>query len=140
MIVRIVTSPVSQGWAVRLFAREFVAPSTVYGRAHDRTFAVRAKMLKAIVGALTGRAPGDPLVARGCLSIIGPCALLLLVNRAKLKRMLPSWSFDTDSVPLLTRHLVDFALAGLDAIAGAAPRGRASLQAASRMTRSAPKT
>lgn len=123
MIVRIVTSPVSQSWAVRLFGREFVTPSTIYGRAHDRTLAARAKMLKAIVGALTGRSPGDPLVARGCMSVMGPCVLLLLVDRAKLKRMLPSLSFDADSAPLLTRHLVDFALAGLDAISVAAPRG-----------------
>ena len=123
MIVRSVTSPVSQSWAVRLFGREFVTPSTVYGRAHDRTLALRGQMLKAIVGALTGRSPGDTLVARGCVSIMGPCVLLLLVNRAKLNRLLPSLSFDADSAPLLTRHLVDFALAGLEAISGAVPRG-----------------
>ncbi len=116
MVVRALTSPVSQTWAGRLFGREFVTPSTVYGRAHDRALMARAKMLKSIVSALTGRAPDDPLVARGCISTMAPCALLLLVNRRKLKRMLPSLDVRAQSAPQLTRHLVDFALAGLAAI------------------------
>jgi hypothetical protein len=60
-------------------------------------------------------------VARGCISAMAPCALLLLVNHGKLKRMLPGLNLDADSAPQLTRHLVDFALAGLRAIA-APPR------------------
>lgn len=60
MIVRVLTSPVSQSWAGRLFGREFVTPSSVYGNAHDRALVARARMLKSIVAALTGRYPGDP--------------------------------------------------------------------------------
>ena len=117
MIVGALTSPASQTWAGRLFGREFVMPSAVYGSEHDRALAARAKMLKSIVGALTGRRSNDPQVARGCVSIIAPCALLLLVNRRKLKRMLPGLNLDADAAPQLTRHLVDFALAGLGTIA-----------------------
>ena len=73
-------------------------------------------MLTSIVSDLTGRAPDDPLVARGCISTMAPCALLLLFNRRKLKRMLPSLDLSARSAPQLTRHLVDFALAGLAAI------------------------
>ncbi len=116
MMVRVLTSPVSQSWAGRLFGREFVTPSSVYGYAHDSALATRARLLKSIVGALTGRSPNDPLVARGCVSTIAPCALLLLVNRRKLKRILPSLHLEGDAAPLLTRHLVEFALAGLHEI------------------------
>lgn len=116
LIVHAVTSPVAQTWAGRLFGREFVTPSTVFGNSHDRTLAARAKMLKSIVSRLTGRPPDDPVVERGCISTMAPCALLLLVNRGKLKRMMPSLNLDADSAPQLTRHLVDFALAGLRAI------------------------
>jgi AcrR family transcriptional regulator len=126
MIVRTLISPASQSWEGRLFGREFVTPSTVYGHAHDRVLAVRAKMLKSIVGALTGRRPDDPLVERGCISTMAPCALLLLVNRDKLKRMLPSLNLTADSGPQLTRHLVDFALGGLAAISARTPRPRNS--------------
>jgi hypothetical protein len=122
MIVRVLTSPVSQSWAGRLFGREFVTPSSVYGYAHDRALAARARMLKSIVGALTGRSPNDPVVARGCISTIAPCALLLLVNRRKLRRMLPSLHLEADAGPLLARHLADFALAGLQNISTPAAR------------------
>jgi len=116
LVVRALMSPVSQTWEGRLFGREFVTPSAVYGRAHSRALMARVKLLTSIVSALTGRAPGDPLVARGCISTMAPCALLLLVNRRKLKRMLPNLDVSAQSAPQLTRHLVDFALAGLAAI------------------------
>jgi len=121
MIVRAVMSPASQSWAGRLFGREFITPSTVHGRAHDRALAARARMLKEIIGALIGCAPDDPRVARGCISTMAPCALLLLVNRAKLKRLL-GLSLDAQSAPQLTRHLADFALAGLRAMAAPGER------------------
>lgn len=138
MIVRVLTSPVSQSWAGRLFGREFVTPSSVYGNAHDRALAARARMLKSIVGALTGRSPNDPLVARGCVSTIAPCALLLLVNRRKLRRMLPSLDLEADAAPLLTRHLLDFALAGLREISTQPGRtGRAGRAASASAKRAA---
>ncbi len=127
MVVHALTSPVSQTWEGRLFGREFVTPSAVYGRAHERALTARARMLASIVGALTGRAPDDPLVARGCISTMAPCALLLLVNRRKLKRMLPNLDVGARSAPQLTRHLVDFALAGLAAISARPLRPHASL-------------
>jgi AcrR family transcriptional regulator len=116
LIVRALTSPVSQSWAGRLFSREWVTPSSVYGPAHDRALAARSRTLKSIVSALTGRPADDPLVARGCISVMAPCALLLLVNRRKLQRLLPQLNATAESAPQLTRHLVDFALAGLRAI------------------------
>jgi AcrR family transcriptional regulator len=116
LIVRALTSPVSQSWAGRLFSREWVTPSTVYGPTHDRALAARSRTLKSIVSALTGRPANDPLVARGCISVMAPCALLLLVNRRKLQRLLPHLNITAESAPQITRHLVDFALAGLRAI------------------------
>jgi AcrR family transcriptional regulator len=116
LIVRALTSPMSQSWAGRLFSREWVTPSTVYGPMHDRALASRARTLKSIVSALTGRPADHPLVARGCVSVMAPCALLLLVNRRKLQRLMPQLNLTAESAPQITRHLVDFALAGLHAI------------------------
>ena len=116
LVVRALTSPVSQSWAGRLFSREWVTPSTVYGPTHDRALAARSRALKSIVSALTGRPANHPLVARGCISVMAPCALLLLVNRRKLQRLLPQLHITAESAPSITRHLVDFALAGLRAI------------------------
>jgi AcrR family transcriptional regulator len=116
LIVRAVTSPVSQSWAGRLFGREWITPSQVYGPMHDRLLATRGRMLKSIVGALTGYPPGHPLVARGCISVMAPCALLLLMNRRKLHRLMPQLRVTAESADQLTQHLVAFALAGLRAI------------------------
>jgi AcrR family transcriptional regulator len=115
LIVQAVTSPAAQTWVGRLFARELVTPSAVAGRAHNRALTARAKVLKSIVSALTRRPINDPLVAQGCISTIAPCALLLLADR-KLKRVFPRMKLDAPSAPQITRHLADFALAGLSAI------------------------
>ena len=55
LIVRALTSPVSRSWAGKLFSREWVTPSTVYGPTHDQALAARSRALKSIVSALTGR-------------------------------------------------------------------------------------
>jgi hypothetical protein len=116
LIVLAVTSPAAQTWVGRLFAREFVSPPAISAREHTRVLATRSKLLKSIVSALTGRPPNDPMVARGCISTMAPCAILLLVNRRKLRRLFPQMSLGAESAPEITRHLVEFALAGLDAI------------------------
>ncbi len=117
LIVRALTGGVSRSWAGRLFGREFTSPTRVYGRAHDRALAARARILRSIVGALIARPADDPLVARACISIMAPCAMLLLVNRRKLQRLLPDLNLEAEAAPQITRHLVDFALAGLAALA-----------------------
>jgi hypothetical protein len=50
---------------------------------------------------------------------MAPCALLLLVDRRKLKRLAPGLNLTAASAPQLTRHLVDFSLGGLAAIVSA---------------------
>jgi AcrR family transcriptional regulator len=123
LIVHTVTSPASQAWPGKLFGREFISPSAALGRAHDRDLAVRSKLLKSIVSALTGMPANDPRVARSCISIMAPCALLLLVNRRKLRRLVPELDLSAAAAPQLTQHLVNFALAGLAALrAGRAHR------------------
>ena len=117
MVVQAVTSPASQTWAGRLFAREFVTPSTVMSRAQDRDLALRVRLLKSMISALTGMPHDDPRVARSCISTMAPCVMLLLVNRRKLKQVFPEMKVDSNSAPQIARHLVDFALAGLAAIA-----------------------
>jgi AcrR family transcriptional regulator len=117
LIVRAVTSPVSQSWEGRLFGREWITPSKVYGAMHDRVLATRSRMLKSIVAALTGYPATHPRVARGCISVMAPCALLLLMNRRKLQHLMPQLPVNAAATEQLTQHLVAFALAGLSAIA-----------------------
>ncbi len=117
LIVDALMSPASQAWPGKLFGREFISPSIVHVTAHDQELTARSKLLKSIVSALTGMRPDDPRVARCCISVMAPCALLLLVNRDKLRRVLPELELTAAAVPQLTRHLLDFSLAGLEALA-----------------------
>ncbi len=117
LIVETVMSPASQSWPGKIFGREFVSPSRVYRKAHDRALAPRAHLVRSIVSELLGTTPDDPRVARSCISIMAPCALLLLVDRRKLQRLVPGLNLGGGTHPQLARHLLNFALAGLAALA-----------------------
>jgi hypothetical protein len=56
-------------------------------------------------------------VARGAISIIGPCLLVLIANRRRLERAFPALNLRPGSVEDLADHMTRFALAGLAAIA-----------------------
>jgi AcrR family transcriptional regulator len=117
-IVQVLTGPDSQSWAVRLFGREFVAPSAVYGPRHDRLLAERARILRGIIGSLTGLVPTDPAVARAAISVMAPCAVLLVFNHRKLARLLPDLHLGATDAPQITAQLVSHALAGLQGLRG----------------------
>jgi TetR/AcrR family transcriptional regulator, regulator of cefoperazone and chloramphenicol sensitivity len=69
------------------------------------------------VGELMGLPDDHPAVARGCLSIMAPCLMLLISDRLMLKRVFPNADIGPREAPALVRHMVEFALAGLAAVA-----------------------
>jgi AcrR family transcriptional regulator len=113
VIVQALTSPVSRSWAGKLFGRIYITPSVAYGQPHDRALTGRAAILKSIVSALTGLPPEDAAVARACLSIMAPCVVLLLFDRRKLRYVFPDLRLGAEDAARITRHLADFALAGV---------------------------
>jgi len=115
LIVAALASRASGSWPGKLFGREFVNPSALYGAEHDRTLRMRASMLRSIVGALAGLPPQNPAVARACLSTMAPCALMLLADRRKLRRVFPELRLTPAQAAQMTRHLMTFALAGIAA-------------------------
>jgi AcrR family transcriptional regulator len=116
LIVQALASPASRSWAGKLFGRELVSPSAMFGRSHDRLLRPRAAILRSIAAELCGRAPQDPAVARACLSIMAPCVVLLLVDHGKMRRVFPQLRLRPADAPRLTQHLTVFALAGLRAL------------------------
>jgi hypothetical protein len=57
------------------------------------------------------------------VNIMAPFAALLLIHRQRIERIFPALSFGPQSVEATTRHMVEFALAGLQGVARGA-RGR----------------
>jgi TetR/AcrR family transcriptional regulator, regulator of cefoperazone and chloramphenicol sensitivity len=117
LVVGAITGPASSSWMLRVLGREFVAPTSAVEPLREKEFLPKSRILKGIVGELMGLPPDHPAVARGCISIIAPCVLLLLFDRRTLKLAFPQFSLSSTDAPVIVRHMVQYALAGLAAIA-----------------------
>jgi AcrR family transcriptional regulator len=123
LFARGITGPMISSWAPRVLAREMVAPSAAFAEFEQDTL-TRIGILRSIVSELTGLPEEHPAVARGCVGVIGGCFPLFLIDRRLLRRLFPSLGLAPQDAPGLARHLLQFALAGLAAIARDA-RGKA---------------
>jgi AcrR family transcriptional regulator len=118
MFARAVTGPASSSWVFRVIGREVVAPSRVFSEMRDKEIFPKLRILRPVVAELMGLREDHPSVARACISIIGPCVLLLIGDRRFLKQAFPTYGFDDPNA--VTQHLLSFSLAGIAAIARAA--------------------
>ncbi len=116
LLARAVTGPAIATWAPRVLMREMAAPSAAR-EDMEKEFLTRSGILRGVVAELTGLPEDHPAVARGCVSVIGACFPLFLMDRRMLKRMFPALGLTPEDAPALARHLLQFSLAGLAAIA-----------------------
>jgi AcrR family transcriptional regulator len=117
LLARALTGPAASSWAPRVLLREIVAPSQALDALREKEFLPKMSILRSIVGELMGLPEDDPAVARGCLSVMGMCYPLLLLDRRMLKRVFPHLGLAPEDAPALARHLLVFALSGLSAVA-----------------------
>ena len=122
LLVGTLAGPASQSWAARVIGRELLAPSTASTDLIEKEMQGRATIMTSLVSELTGLPQEHPAVARGAISIIGPCLLLLIANRRRLERAFPALNLRRDSAEDVADHMTQFALAGLAAIAREAKR------------------
>ncbi len=117
LIVRTLTGPVSSSWELRVLGREVVAPSAALDDLREKEFLPKTRILKAIVSELMGLPEDHPAVSRGCISVMAPCFMLLLFDRKTVLRAFPSLGLAPTDAEALVRHLVQYAVAGLAAVA-----------------------
>jgi AcrR family transcriptional regulator len=117
LAVDLLTGPISASWVLRVVGREFVAPSFALEALIQKEGIPKARILRAIAAELMGLSEDDPAVARGCLTLIAPCAMLLIADRRTLRRALPGLALKRENAPALARHLLHYALGGLAAAA-----------------------
>ncbi len=116
LIVRAITSPAASSWAVRVLGREIVSPSSVLEPfLEDAT--VRIGIVRSIVGELIGLPEGHATVTRSVISLLGPILLLLIYDRRMFCRMFPDFGLNPSDSAAVVRHFMQFALAGLSAVA-----------------------
>ncbi len=116
LLVARLVGPTSQSWAARVIGREILAPSAARTDFIEKGMQARSAIMRRLVSELTGLPQDHPAVARGAISIIGPCLLLLIANRRRLERAFPALKLQ-DSVEDLANHMTQFALGGLAAVA-----------------------
>ena len=119
LVIGTLAGPASQSWILRLLGREFIAPSPAFARLRESEVLPKLRILKGVVGELMGLPLDHPAVARGCVSILGPCVTLGLADRGLLKRAFPKFGFGPTDAARVTRHMMAYALAGLAAVASA---------------------
>lgn len=124
LVIDGLAGPASEAWAVRVMVREVAAPSPAFTALRQREFLPKLAILKGIVGELTGLPAEHPAVARGCLSIMGPCVMLAIADRALLGQAFPALALGADGVAALRDHMVRYALTGLATIAEAEKAGK----------------
>jgi TetR/AcrR family transcriptional regulator, regulator of cefoperazone and chloramphenicol sensitivity len=117
VIVQTLLGPVSSSWVLQIFGRDMVTPSPTTYPAKEKLILPLARILRAFVGELMRLPEDDSAVARGCLSVMAPICILIVGDRRMMKRALPSFGLGADDAPALARHMVDYALAGLEATA-----------------------
>lgn len=116
LAVDLLTGPISHSWVLRVLARELLAPSSVIDQLIEQQGIPKLRILKGIVGELMGLPDDHPAVARGCLTLVAPCSVLLVADRRMLRRAFPQLYLGRDHAAALARHLIDYALAGLATI------------------------
>jgi AcrR family transcriptional regulator len=122
VIIQTLLGPVSSSWVLQVFGRDMVTPSPTTYAAKEKLILPAARILRGFVGEVMGLPEDDPAVARGCFTLIAPICILILGDRRILKRAFPSFGLGAEDAPALARHMVDYAIAGLDAAARVASK------------------
>ncbi|MFI4852628.1 MAG: TetR/AcrR family transcriptional regulator [Gimesia chilikensis] len=116
MFINVLTSPASSSWRLRVLIREFASPTFVDHTPHEKSRLEKMNLLKGIVSELMDLPEDHPSVGRGCISIMGPCFMLMICDRVTLKHAFPQLGLKSDDASPLVEHMMQFALAGLAAV------------------------
>jgi TetR/AcrR family transcriptional regulator, regulator of cefoperazone and chloramphenicol sensitivity len=116
VVFQALLGPLSSSWVLRVLGRDMVTPTAASKAAKERMILPRALVLRRFVGEFVGLPEDHPTVARACVSVMAPFCMLVLADRRRMKRALPSLGLGPADAPDMSRHMVQFALAGLEAV------------------------
>jgi TetR/AcrR family transcriptional regulator, regulator of cefoperazone and chloramphenicol sensitivity len=116
LIVRTLTGPASSSWMLRVLSREFLSPSPAMDALRRRELPRKAQIIRGIVSGLMGLPEDHPAVARGCVSVMAPCLMLLVADRRALKLAFPQLGLGAEDADAIAAHMVRYAVAGLTAV------------------------
>lgn len=103
----------NKGWHIRVLGREFLSPSCHFQVFKQNEILPKFRLILGIISEITSIPPNDPALLRCAISVLAPCAMLLVIGR----NVLPIAEV-VSSTPrkALAAHLYDFAIGGLKTI------------------------
>jgi TetR/AcrR family transcriptional regulator, regulator of cefoperazone and chloramphenicol sensitivity len=122
VVFQTLLGPLSSSWVLRVLGRDMVTPTSASDTAKEKLILPGALVLRRFVGEFVDLPEDHPAVARACVSIMAPFCMLVLADRRRMKRALPSLGLGPDDAPDLARHMAQFALSGLEALRRQAQR------------------
>jgi TetR/AcrR family transcriptional regulator, regulator of cefoperazone and chloramphenicol sensitivity len=108
--------PASSSWVLRVLGRDMVTPTPASLAAKAKLILPRARILRRFVGDFVGLPEDHPRVALACVSLLAPFCMLVVADRHRMTRELPSLALGPDNAPDVARHMAQFALAGLEGL------------------------
>lgn len=108
------SATVEQGWHARVLSREMLSPSSHFQVLLKKEIIGKLQNVLAILSEITAIPSGDPALLRCLISVMAPCAMLLVIGRN-----VSPVADDVRRMPrdALVEHLYGFAVGGLEAIA-----------------------
>ncbi len=107
------SATVDQGWHATVLSREFLSPTSHLQALQKTEIPAKLPFVLGILSEITAIPPGDLSLLRCLISVMAPCAMLLVVG--------PNISPFADEIhrmprKVLVEHLYSFAIGGLEAI------------------------
>lgn len=102
-----------RGWHAKVLARECLSPTSHLQTLINTEIPIKVPFLLSMLSEITGIAPDDPELLRCLISVMAPCAMLLVIGPG-----VSPFADQVHSMPAssLVDHLYDFAIGGLEAI------------------------
>lgn len=108
-------------WELRVLSREVLSPTPMSERMVSNQIQPKFRLVAKMIGDVLDVPPTHPAVSRCMISIIGPCAFLLLTDPRWQQQIFPSFTVDPQT---LVDHMVAFAMAGLKSVAASIKRAQ----------------
>lgn len=104
---------VDQGWHARVLAREILSPSSHLQVLQRSEITTKLPIVLGILSEIVSIPPDDPTLLRCMVSVVAPCAMLLVVGQN-----VSPFAEDIRRMPRqdLVEHLYIFAMGGLEAV------------------------
>lgn len=116
VVMQTLLGPVSSSWVLQVLGRDMVSPMPATATAKEMLITPKARILRRFIGELMDLPEDHAAVARGCISIMAPICMLIVADRRRMKHELPGLGLGAEDASAWARHMVQYALAGLEAV------------------------